>query len=424
MKDELTNLLTRQAFLSILDKEIANSEKLRTAMALLVIDINHFRLINKKYNHEVGDKVLIEIARILMEVKREGDFVARMDGSNFAMLLSPISNRGHAELAAFKIQRLLTVPMNIDNFNIVCEASIGLSLYPEHSSSRYGLLSAAESALELAKEKEQPIEIFQPIDPMLIEDEWDMEIELDGAIERSEFIILFQPKVSMRTGLPVGAEALLRWKSPSRGIISPNQFLPTAEKLGFVKPMTSWMINSALRYCTSWPEKYGKLHVSVNIPTSLIEQDDFLDVVESAEKLWERNNVSLRLEILESSLLKNTDKTLNMLRGLRERGIQISIDDFGTGYSCLSYFRDIPADEIKIDQSFIDGLANDAANEKIVRIIIELAHSFGLSVTAEGVEDRYAIQQLKKMDCDVIQGYAISKPMMAKKFQEWLLKYR
>jgi EAL domain-containing protein (putative c-di-GMP-specific phosphodiesterase class I) len=230
--------------------------------------------------------------------------------------------------------------------------------------------------------------------------------------------------VANDTGKPVGAEALVCWESPNRGMVAPNLFMPVAESIGFINPLTIWMLNSALRLSADWTDKWGQLEVSVNIPPYFFSQPDFGDTVQSVLGLWEAQNSTLCLEILEQSFAGDVETSFNTLRELRDMGVKIAIDDFGTGYSCLSYFRDIPADELKIDKSFVDGLLKDRDNANIVELIIDLAHRFDLKVVAEGVEDAKTLVAMKKLNCDVVQGYYFSKPLPAHEFRDWLERFQ
>ncbi|MET0101667.1 MAG: bifunctional diguanylate cyclase/phosphodiesterase [Sedimenticola sp.] len=418
--DQLTKLLDRQQFTTQLNDEIEASVEYNVNIALLIIDIQRFRRINTFYGQEAGDRVLVSVAELLSEVKRDGDSLARVGSDQFAMLLSPVSNEGHAQLAAHKILRLMDIPVEMDEKQISCSAKIGISLCPIHATEPNQLMNAAEEALEKAKHSDDAIGMTEIKPEDELSENWDIELELEGAIDRSELLVYFQPKVSLKTGQPVGAEALIRWKNRSRGIIPPGLFLPVAEEMGLMKNFTIWILNSALRHSAEWPAKYGNLHVSVNIPTSLLDQPDFPDLVESAEQLWKTDNVALCLEVLEESFINDTHYTFNMLKELRGQGIKVAIDDFGTGYSSLSYFRDIPTDELKIDRSFVDGLLSDEVNSHIVEVIINIAHRFGLSVVAEGVENRETLDRLKELGCDIVQGNYFSKPMPADQFHHWL----
>ena len=423
MNDLLTGLYNRAKFFDVLKHTVRKAAEFSAPVGLLIIDIQRFRKINKNYGYDTGDAVLQAVAGVLKKVCREGDCVARIGDDQFAMLLARVINTGHAKLAAAKIQRLLDVPIMVKERKIRCSAVIGISLYPFNTSEPRELLQTAELFLERAKYMELPIGFSEEKEEEGISEEWDIEVSLGESIARSELRIFFQPKISLDTGKPVGAEALVRWKSPSRGLISPAVFLPVAATIGFFKPLTIWMLNSALRLSSGWTQKWGRLSVSVNIPPSLLEQSDFVDLVMSAEELWQRDNVDLCLEVLEESLVSDVQLAFQKLNTLREHGVKIAIDDFGTGYSSLSYFRDIPTDELKIDQSFVKELQKDETNAHIVSLIIEIAHRFGLQVVAEGVEDHDALMYLKENGCDQAQGYYFAKPMPAASFLDWLETY-
>jgi diguanylate cyclase (GGDEF)-like protein len=424
MTDTITGLPDRQQFMEILSGQVKESNEHAIMIALFIIKIDRFRRINSTYGHEAGDRVLRSFADILGKVKRQGDYIARIGDNEFALLLSGIVNEGHATLAAFKIQRLLDLPVELDSGKLACSAHVGIALCPVHSSEANDMLKQAEAALDKSKRTEEFFSIADAPEELIISGNWDIEIELARAIDNSELCVYFQPKISLSTGKPTGAEALIRWNSPSRGLLAPGIFLPVAEELGLIKPITVWMLNSALRLSNEWTEQWGALDVSVNIPTKLLEQPDFVDLVLSSDGLWGNGNITLLLEVLEQNFVEDVENSFAKLKELRSEGIRISIDDFGTGYSSLSYFRDIPADELKIDRSFVAGLLEDEANAKIVALIIDLAHKFGLSVVAEGAEDPDTLAALRKLDCDKVQGYVVAKPMPAEKFGDWLRHFR
>jgi EAL domain-containing protein (putative c-di-GMP-specific phosphodiesterase class I) len=230
----------------------------------------------------------------------------------------------------------------------------------------------------------------------------------------------YQPKVSCNDLRPVGAEALMRWYSRSRGEVLPEVFIPVAERTGQIKPMTIWALNTALRAASEWEQNLGCLSVAVNIPAELVTQHDLPDLVENALKLWGNKQIQLVLEITERSLVTSPEHSFKILSAVRELGVKVSIDDFGTGYSCLAYFRDIPVDELKIDKSFVSGLLNDVACADIANLIIDLAHKFGLSVVAEGVEDEATLRLLQQRKCDVAQGFLFAPALHRDEFEKWL----
>jgi len=424
MKDSVTGLFGRQQFLHILDSDVNEAATHQVSLALLVVDIRQFGRINIKHGYAAGDRVLQAVAKVLEQVRREGDQIARIGDDQFALILQGVLNSGHAELAVHKIQRLLDVPVHLDHDTIRCAVDIGIALFPEHARGADALLAAADEAQRRARSSGQPFCVAQSHDDDEYSEHWDIEMALEDAIQKSEMRVYFQPKISLATGKPVGAEALVRWENSFRGIVGPDEFIPIAESTGFILPLTEWMLNSALRLASEWEHPWGKQEVSVNIPTQILERADFVDTVMSARELWHSEDSRLCIEILEQSFIENIDEVFAKLKGLRNEGIKVSIDDFGTGYSSLSYFRDIPADELKIDRSFVSGLMKERDNANIVELIVDLAHRFDLLVVAEGVEDVQTLSALKKMQCDVAQGYFISKPIPAEEYHRWLANYR
>lgn len=424
MRDPVTGLFDRQHFLHILESEVNEANEHQIPIGLIVVDIRDFNRINRLFGYSAGDLVLRAVAKTLEQVKRKQDQIARIGDDQFVLILSGIMNSGHAQLAAFKLQRLLDIPIRLEHEEIRCAAHIGIALCPEHATGPDVLLSEAEKALAQARHSEHQVCIAERREEDEISENWDIELELVDSIKRSQLRVYFQPKISLATYKPIGAEALVRWDSPSRGLLAPNTFIPVAESIGFIKPLTEWVLNSALRLSGQWTKQWGELEVSVNIPTRILEKPDFTDIVLSARELWKPENITLYLEVLEQSLMGDVKTSFAKLNGLRQEGIKVSIDDFGTGYSSLAYFRDIPADQLKIDRSFVSGLLKDKANENIVDLIINLAHRFDLSVVAEGVEDTDTLAALKIMQCDSVQGYVFAKPMPAEVFQDWLTSHQ
>jgi diguanylate cyclase (GGDEF)-like protein len=424
MTDPVTGLHDRQQFLHILHSEVSEAATLQVSLALLKVDIHQFSRINIKHGYAAGDSVLRAVAKVLEQVCREGDQIARIGDDQFALILPGVLNSGHAELAVHKIHRLLDVPVQLDHGTLHCSANIGIALFPEHARGADALLTAADEAQRRARISGQPFCVAYSEEDEECSEHWDIEMALEDAIQKSEMCVYFQPKISLATGEPVGAEALVRWNSSFRGLIGPNEFIPIAESTGFIRPLTEWMMNSALRLAGEWEHPWGEQEVSINVPTVILERPDFVDTVMSARELWSSEGNRLCIEILEQSFIENIEEVFASLKLLRDKGIRVSIDDFGTGYSSLSYFRDIPADQLKIDQSFVFGLLKDRDNANIVELIVDLAHRFGLSVVAEGVEDVKTLSALKKMQCDVAQGYFIARPMPAEEYRYWLANYR
>lgn len=419
--DALTGLHDRRAFLLALRRQVTQANEQQTSLALAVVDIEGFAAINAVHGYEFGDKVLKFLAQKLSEVVRPQDYLARIGDNRFALVLSRVMNPGHAELAVQKVLRLLDEPFVVGEARVKIAVTIGVALCPLHATHAEYLLRLAERALATGRAAGRRCQ-FPPDtgNEDALSELWDIEMDLAGAVQRGEMHLLYQPKVRCSDGQPVGAEALLRWQHRSRGLLSPDLFIPIAERTGQIKPLTIWAMNSALRQASEWHHPFGRLGVAVNVPAELVVQHDLPDLVENALRLWGREQVQLGLEITERSLVASPEHSFRILSRIRELGVKVSIDDFGTGYSCLAYFRNIPADELKIDKSFVSGLVGDPASAELVSVIIDLAHRFHLSVVGEGVEDEATARALEQRHCDVAQGYLYGKPMAHEAFQRWL----
>jgi len=420
-EDELTGLHDRRTFMLALRRQVIQANDKQSSLALLVVDIDGFTAINGTHGYEFGDRTLQHVALQLSQVARAYDYVARIGDNRFALILPRIMNKGHAELATQKLFRLLDLPFEFGHGRVKIAVTIGAALCPMHASHAEFLLRLAESAIVTARANGQHC-LFAPDaeqDEQLSEF-WDIEIELSSAIQRGEMHMHYQPKVRCRDLQPVGAEALMRWDNRSRGTLTPDVFIPVAEHTGQIKALTIWAMNTALRQAGEWTHSFGDISIAVNVPAELVVEHDLPDLVENALKLWGSDHVQLVLEITERSLVVAPEHSFKILSRIRAMGVKVSIDDFGTGYSCLAYFKNIPADELKIDKSFVSGLLEDPACAELTSLIIDLAHRFGLSVVGEGVEDAQTLQALVQRRCDVAQGYLLGKAMTSAEFQGWL----
>ncbi|MGY3264721.1 putative bifunctional diguanylate cyclase/phosphodiesterase [Lysobacter sp. HA35] len=417
--DEVTGLRDRRAFLPLLGRQVVHASDKRTAMALLIIDIDGFAQINGVHGFATGDRLLNHLARQLEFVTRPQDYAARIGDNRFALILTGMMNAGHVELAVQKLFRLLARPMREGQAELHVPVTVGIAMAPRHATHSEFLLRRAEAALSRAR-RAGVRHMFAPdtAGDVDISDQWDLEVQLGGAIERGELSLNFQPKLIAGSLVPVGAEALMRWNSRTRGMVPPSVFIPVAERIGHIKKLTVWALNTALRQASQWKFPSGPSSVSINIPGMLATEPDLPELIENALRLW-GDGVQLVVEITESSLM-DARLAFPVLERIRALGARISIDDFGTGYSCLSYFRNIPADELKIDRSFVTELATDPSCADIIRFVVDLAHRFGLTVAAEGVEDEATRDHLTELGCDVLQGYLFAKPMPPADLVRWL----
>ena len=425
VSDPLTGLRQRNSFLPLLGQQIVRASEGNVRLALLVIDINGFSQINVTHGYSVGDVVLRHVAKQIRDVSRKQDHLARIGDNRFALLLSNVLNRGHVELAIQKLNRRLEAPLEVGDQRIMVRVSAGAALCPDHASHAEFLLRKAETALATARRERAEYHVLDVRDDesLSLSAQWELEVELGTAIERGELQMHYQPQVDLRNGRPIGAEALMRWERFGHRAISPDVFIPLAERTGKIKKITIWALNTALRRAGEWRTDLGPLTISLNLPGELAMQRDLPELVENALHLWGKPHVRLMLEITERSLM-DVPRGRGILQRLRDLGVRVSIDDFGTGYSCLAYFKDLPVDELKIDKSFVTELLTDSASQDITALIIDLAHRFKLQVVAEGVESREVLQALRKLGCNHAQGFLFGKAMPAEIFSEWLLKYQ
>jgi len=420
-EDALTGLHDRKAFLLALRRRVGESNEKQESLALMVVDVDSFAAINGIHGYEFGDRALSHLSEQLKLMARSHDYLARIGDNRFAVILPRVMNPGHAELAVQKLLRLLETPYQHGDARVKMTVTVGVAMLPLHASHAEYLLRLAERALHSARIAGRRYE-FPPDSGKddTLSELWDLEMDLQGAVQRGEMKLLYQPKVRLSDGRPVGAEALMRWQHRNRGMVSPDIFIPIAERTGHIKPLTIWAMNTALRQAAEWTHPFGDLSVAVNVPADLVAQHDLPELVENALKLWGKEHVQLALEITERSLVATPEQSFRLLSKIRELGVKVSIDDFGTGYSCLAYFRNIPADELKIDKSFVTSLLTDPACAELCSVIIDLAHRFRLSVVGEGIEDGAVAGALRERGCDVAQGHFYGKAMPAEAFQAWL----
>jgi diguanylate cyclase (GGDEF)-like protein len=392
-------------------------------LALLVIQIKRGQDFSALFGHNRSEALLEFMAERLDSVCRRDDRIIRSGDYEFAMILPDILNEGHAILAANKILRTLEAPFELDGTSVITGIHIGIALFPEHAATPENLMQQAALALNSAEATNQPYTMYSDATPDEISDAWDIESEMDAAMQNGEMQIYYQPKINLRGGLPCGAEALLRWQSPRRGLVPPSMFIPIALRTGQLKALTWSAMNMALEHAASWPMRFGPLSVAVNISPSLLEDDSLVNRVVDAMAIWGTKPNRLILEITESAVMRHPELSFDTIRTLKNKGVGVSIDDFGTGYSSLANFKSIPATELKIDKSFVLNLLKDKADAGIVRTIIGLAQTFDLQVAAEGAEDLETLRELRNMGCHSAQGYYISQPLPPETFAKFINEY-
>jgi len=349
---------------------------------------------------------------------RASDTVSRQGGDEFVVLLSEVRQPHAAAAIAEKILKEIAKPHSIDRHELHVTASIGVSAYPEDGSNAETLIKNADTAMYQAKENgRQGFRFFTPAMNTRAVERQSIEASLRRALERDEFTLHYQPKVCLRTGAIVGAESLIRWMHPVRGMVPPAQFIPIAEECGLIVPIGKWVVRQACEQAKIWVDAgYSAVGIAVNVSAAELKEDGFLDDLFAILDLTRLDPGLLELELTESVLMRRVDSTVTILRTLRERGVQVAVDDFGTGYSSLSYLRIFPLDVLKIDQSFVRQIAANGSDAAIVTAVIGMAQTLKLKVVAEGVETREELNFLRTHQCDQAQGYYFSKPIPADRF--------
>ena len=417
LHDSLTNLPNRLMLREELDRMIAGRS--RSPLSLLLLDIDNFKEINDSFGHQVGDVLLRQIGPRLRERLEVGNMIARLGGDEFAILL-PGADVAHASRVAHSLLRALEPPFLSEEHALEVTASIGIAASPDHGTAAETLLQRADVAMYAAKRSGGSYAVYRAEDDPYDARRLVLRAELRGALERREIILFYQPQVAVATGKVTGLEALARWQHPERGWVPPAEFIPVAERMGLIKPLTTHLTALALTQIGAWEKAGIAIPVAVNVSMRNLLDPRFPQMLEDTITSSGVDAARIKLEITESAVMAEPGRVLETMHRLRSVGVRFSIDDFGTGYSSLSYLQRLPVEEIKIDRSFIAQLAKDEGSAAIVRATIELAGSLGLEVVAEGVEDEATLQILKRLGCSTAQGYHISRPLPVEEITGWI----
>jgi diguanylate cyclase (GGDEF)-like protein len=389
------------------------------SVALLLMDLDRFKEINDTFGHHHGDQLLRQVGARLCAALRATDTVARLGGDEFAVLL-PATDVQRASAVAGALVRALEEPFILEGYSVSVGASIGIAVAPEHGQDATTLLRRADVAMYAAKRATSGYAVYLAAQDQYSPERLGLVGELRRAIEQDQLLLYYQPKVDFKTGRLDSVEALVRWQHPVRGLVPPDQFIPLAEHTGLITPLSHWVLTAALRQCRAWRDAGLGIRVAVNLSARLLQDERLVDSIVDLLRAWDVTPDLLQVEVTESAVMADPARALQILTRLHEMGIRIAIDDFGTGYSSLAYLKKLPADEIKIDKSFVRDMPGNADDVTIARSVIDLDHNLGLSVVAEGVEDRAVWDQLAGMGCDLAQGYYLSRPIPAAALTSWV----
>lgn len=408
--DALTDLPNRSLLSIHLSDKIRSAAQSGASLALLLLDLDHFKDVNDTLGHQTGDRLLQEIGRRLQGAIPKGAMIARLGGDEFALVLAEADAPGAAEVA-LEILQALDRPLIVDGHSLVASASIGIALFPDHGHDVDALLKHGDVAMYEAKRGQHGYRFYAAERDKHSPGRLELRGELRLAIEQDELVLHYQPQIDLRSGLVTRVEALLRWQHPKRGLMMPAQFVSLAEQVGMIDGLSKWVLDAALRQIRLWLDDGREMSVAVNLSAQNLRDSHLPETV--ARLLNERGVPPslLKIEITESSLMADPLSALRILSRLSAMGVQIGIDDFGTGYSSLAYLKRLPVDEIKIDKSFVMQMANDDNDHAIVRSTIGLGHDLGLVVVAEGVEDKHTQELLSRLGCDLAQGYFVGRPV-------------
>lgn len=420
--DTLTQLANRTLLKDRLEHALLRARRDGEHVAVLFADLDRFKTINDTLGHPVGDAALQAVGQRILNSVREVDTVARQGGDEFIILLEGILEPDDVAAIAYKILKALATPLQIAGHELFVTASIGGGIYPDDGDSATELIRNADTAMYRAKELgRNSYQRYAPNLTARVVERFALERDLRGAAERDEFSLHYQPQVALADGRLVGAEALLRWRHPRNGFISPGIFIPLAEEVGYIEDIGLWVLRAACAQIQAWQQAgWTPPTVAVNVSGRQIMRGDFPEKLGHLLAEFPVRPQQLEIEITETSLMQQSELPTNMLRRLRDMGVQLAMDDFGTGYSSMSYMKRFRLNTLKIDKSFIEDLPNDESDCGITRAIIALAHNLGMRVVAEGVETVAQRDFLRAEGCDSLQGYRVSRPVPPKEFERFL----
>ena len=417
--DALTGLPNRVLLDDRIAQALTHAHRERHSFAVMLCDLDRFKLINDSLGHHAGDHLLQEVARRLTNVVRDVDTVARLGADEFIIVLSPPTSRKDAEVVAQRVIEAMQPAVEIAGITIHASLSIGIAFYPDDGSSVETLIAHADAAMFAAKQRgRNSVQCYAAGMDAGTHDKVRLESDLHTALALRQFELYYQPKVDTMSGTFYSAEALIRWRHPERGLVSPAAFIPLAEECGLIGPIGEWVLREACRQGRAWQQAgLSPVRIAVNVAASQFRAGDLVETIHQALADAELEARFLEVELTESAVMSDPEESIKILEQLSEMGVLVSVDDFGTGYSSMSYLRRFPIDQLKIDRSFLSEITARSDDASIVGAIVSLAHNLRLKVVAEGVETVAQLDLLKTLGCDQYQGYQFSPPVPAAEFE-------
>jgi len=425
LHDALTGLPNRVLVLDRLQQSLSRRDAVNSGVAVLFIDLDHFKRINDSFGHDAGDQVLITVAQRLQQVMRPADTVARLAGDEFVIVCPDVATHRDATIIAQRLLEELARPIHLKDDNVFVAASIGIAMATPGCDAEK-LINSADIAMYEAKTGGRAhFQLFDAQMQRQVVGRLQIENDLHRALACGEFRLFFQPIIAAATGAVVAVEALLRWQHPERGMISPVDFIPIAEETGLIVPLGTWVIEEACRLARTWSflhEANLPLGVSVNLSARQLLQSDLIETVQRIFETYtfDPARIEFGFEVTETAVMRDPETAAETLQALRDLGAHISLDDFGTGYSSLAYLKRFPVDTLKVDRSFVMNITEDQVDQTIVRTVTDLAHSMQLTVVAEGVETPEQAQILRRLNVDLLQGFLYARPMTVEQLEALL----
>ena len=421
-RDTLTGLPNRLLFADRLEQAVVRSERTRTSMALMLIDIDDFKLVNDSFGHDAGDKLIKAVGDLISKSLRRADTIARLGGDEFAVIIEGIDGPDDAISIADNLTTILEHNVRLDDQETYTSASIGIAVYPGDGKDARTLLKNSDTAMYRAKESGRHcFQFYKPEMSVSAMERLDLENSLKAAFENDEFLIHYQPVIDIHKNEVVGVEALLRWQHPEKGMIQPNDFVSVVEDCGLIVALGEWMINSVCKQVKLWHDAgLEKQNVSINLSPRQFKEQDLVTLFTQALAENGIDGSSLSVEVTERTLIDNVGEVEKTLKKLREMGVRILLDDFGTGYASLAYLKEFPVDVVKIDHAFIAGIPDNQDDSAIVDAIAGLTRGLKLALHAEGVENERQLNVLKGLGCQFAQGYYWSKPLPGNEYEQFL----